>query len=81
MAEQIGEAETVYRHNCPALGEGAIVPRALMADAAGEIVLYYQNKCPFCSYVVVGTKQYARGVTPDTLGGYTVDMKIAEKLR
>lgn len=75
------EATPVYYHNCKVLGDNTKVPRALMADSAGEYVLYYQHKCPFCSYVVQGTKEYARGVTPDTLGGYYIDEKIAEKLR
>lgn len=74
------DPEFVYRHDCRVLGEGVIVPKALMSDSAGEYILYYQNKCPFCSYVVIGTKEFATGVTPDTLGGYYIDEKIAEKL-
>lgn len=80
MAEQ-GEQETTYRHNCKVLGENTIVPRALMADATSTYVLYYQNKCPFCSYVVQGTKEYAKGVRPDTIGGYYIDTSVAEKLQ
>lgn len=75
------EASPTYRHYCKVLGPETVLPRALVADATNTYVLYYQNKCPFCGTVAVGTKKYAKGVTPDTLGGYYLDEKIAEKLQ
>ena len=78
MAEQLGEAEPVYRHTCPALGENTVVPRALVANQG--YIIYYQNKCVFCSYIA-GPKVYAKGVRPDTLGGYYIDTPVAEKLQ
>lgn len=80
MVEVIGEATPVYYHDCRALGKHAIIPRALMADSDGEFILYYHHKCPFCSQTR-GEVEYAKGVTPNPNGGYTVDTKIAEKLR
>lgn len=73
------EATPVYYHNCRALGDHTKVPRALMADSSGEFILYYQHKCPFCSYVA-GERVYAKGVTP-TATGYDIDVTIAERLR
>lgn len=72
-------ATPVYYHDCPALGSNTKVPRALVADREGNIILFYQHKCVFCSYVA-GDRQYAKGVTPLPDGGYSVDMSIAERL-
>lgn len=77
MAEQ-GKQETTYRHDCPALGKDAVIPRALVAN--GGYVIYYQHKCVFCS-MVAGPKVYAKGVRADTLGGYYIDTSVAEKLQ
>lgn len=80
MAEKL-EATPIYYHDCPVLGDKTVTPKAFMVDSTGEYILYYQNKCVFCSYVAPGTKEFAKGVTPDTLGGYFIDEKIAEKLQ
>lgn len=74
------EFDYVYRHDCPAFGKNAIVPRALVADKNNEYVLFYQHKCPMCSHVA-GERELAPGVTENPNGGFTVDTSIAERLR
>jgi hypothetical protein len=71
------EADEAYRHTCPVLGENTIIPRALVANQG--YVIYYQRKCVFCG-ALGGGKEYAKGVRPDTLGGYYIDTSVAEKL-
>lgn len=78
MSEQM-KTQYAYFHDCPALGPHVKLPRALVADASGEYVLYFQHKCPFCSQVS-GDREYAKGVTVNPIGGYDIDTSIAEKL-
>lgn len=81
MSEPIElEATPVYFHDCPALGAHTRLPRALLADDKGEYVLCYYHKCPFCS-ATAGEREMAKGVTLNADGSYSVDTKIAEKLR
>lgn len=77
---QVSEPTPVYFHNCPALGPHTKLPRALIADKAGEYVLCYQHKCPFCSQTA-GEPELAPGVTRNSDGTWSVDTRIAEKLR
>ena len=77
MAEN-SQAEPVYYHECQALGKNAIVPRALVAN--NRYIIFYQHKCVFCNHIA-GPREYAKGITPDTMGGYYIDEKIAEKLQ
>lgn len=72
--------EYVEYHDCRMLGPNTRLIKAHMADANGEYLLYSQYKCPFCS-TVRGEREYAKGVTPNSNGGYSVDTRIAEKLQ
>ncbi len=72
------EATPVYRHNCPALGKDVILPRALVVN--NGYIIFYQHKCPLCNETA-GNREYAEGITPDTMGGYYIDEKIAHKLQ
>lgn len=74
------KAETVYYHNCPALGPNTKLPRALLADRDAKYVLCYHNKCPFCR-ATAGERELAPGVKLNADGSYSVNTAIAEKLR
>lgn len=74
----MSDVQPVYFHDCRALGPHTRIPRALMADSNNEFILYYQNKCPFCS-ATGGEREYASGVTP-TADGYDIDITKAERL-
>lgn len=69
----------VYYHDCPALGKNTKVIESTMLSSDNKVVLFRQNKCPFCS-ITKGERRYANGVTPDPNGGYLVDMSIAERM-
>ena len=51
----------------------------MMADTNKEYILYYQHKCPFCSYVA-GEKVLGKGVTEHEDGSYSVNINEAERL-
>lgn len=72
------ETSPVYFHNCPALGPGTRVPRALLTDKTNNYILYYHHKCVFCNYVA-GEKEMAPGVI-ETATGYSIDPDKVEKL-
>jgi len=73
------EAKPVYMHDCPALGKNTkIIESTMLSDGDDKVLLYRQNKCPFCSKTA-GEKRYGRGVIPLADGGYSVDMGLAEK--
>ena len=72
-------AEYVHYHDCPALGPNTKVVRSMRADKSGEVVLYYQLKCPFCSYTA-GDRELAPGVVENEDGTFSVDMVQAERL-
>lgn len=77
---EVLETNPVYFHDCKVLGPHTRLPRALLADDKGEYVLCYYHKCPFCS-ATAGEREMAKGVTLNADGSYSVDTKIAEKLR
>ena len=78
---EILETNPVYFHDCRVLGPHTRLPRALLADKAGEYVLCYYHKCPFCS-ATAGERELAPGVSINPDGsGYLVDTTIAERLR
>lgn len=79
MSEPL-ETTPVYFHDCPALGPHTRLPRALLADKAGEYVLCYYHKCPFCS-ATAGEPELAPGVTRNADGTWSVNTAIAEKMR
>ena len=70
----------VYYHHCRVLGPDTRVPQAMMADTNKEYILYYQHKCPFCSYVA-GEKVLGKGVRENEDGSYSVNINEAERLR
>lgn len=74
------EPKEVFMHDCPVLGKDTRLPRALMSDSSHTYVVYYQHKCPFCNETA-GEREWATGVTPTGINGYTIDTEIAEKLR
>lgn len=76
----MAEVTPVYYHYCPVLGPDTKIPRALLADKDGEYILCYHHKCVFCN-VTAGERELAKGVTLNDDGTYSVDTKIAEKLR
>ena len=78
MAEHL-EAKPVYYHDCPALGKNAKVIESTMLDNKNEVVLFRQNKCPFCSQKA-GGRRYANGVRENIDGSFTVDMNLAERV-
>jgi hypothetical protein len=73
------EVSIVHFHDCPALGPHTALPRALIADPEGKVVLAYQHKCPFCGQTA-GEKQLAKGVTQLADGRYEVNMAVAEQM-
>lgn len=75
----MNEAEHVYYHDCPALGKNTRVIESTMLDKENTVVLFRQNKCPFCS-TTRGDRRLANGVTENTDGSFTVDMSIAERV-
>lgn len=79
MASDVQPVKHVHYHDCPALGPHTKVIRALTLDRAREVVLYFQHKCPFCSYVA-GDREYGSGVTPRPDGSFSVDMSKAERV-
>lgn len=73
-------ATPVFYHDCVALGKNTILPRALMADSEGEVILYWQHKCPFCGQTG-GQRVLAPGVSENSDGTWSVDMTKVERLR
>lgn len=78
MSEPL-ETKPVYFHDCRALGPHTRIPRALLADKAGEYILCYYHKCPFCS-ATAGEMELAPGVIRNADGSWSVNTAIAEKM-
>lgn len=73
-----GEPESVYFHDCPALGKNTKTIRSLKMDSDNEYALYTSHKCPFCP-AQSGERELFDGVTENEDGTFSIDTKVARK--